>query len=71
MLNVLDVANYFLKKDKSGQLFNKKLVQRNGKTFCEGNARLNIYIQLAQNVYIAKTGKKLIDVDFFADKNGW
>lgn len=70
MLDVIDVANYFLKKDKDGKLFNKKLIKRNGRTFYEGNARLNKYIQLAQNVYIAKTGEKLIDVDFYAYDNG-
>lgn len=79
MLNVIDVANYFLKKDKDGKLFNKKLITkigrngksgRNGKTVYEGKVRINTYIQLAQNIYIAKTGKKLIDVDFYAYDNG-
>lgn len=70
MLNVIDVANYFLKKDKGGELFNKKLITRSGNTFYESNTRMNIYIQLTQNVYIAKIGKKLIDVDFYAYDNG-
>ena len=70
MLNVIDVANYFFKKDKNRKLFNKKLITRNGRTFYEGNARINKYIQLSQNIYIAKTGKKLIDVDLYAYDNG-
>ncbi len=70
MLNVIDVANYFLKKDKNGELFNTRPMTRNGRTFYEGNARLNKYLHIAQNVWIAKTGQKLIDVDFYAYDNG-
>ena len=71
MLNVVDVANYFLKKDKDKKLFSPtKTLTRKGSTFYEGNARLNKYLHIAQNVYIAKTGEKLMDVDFYAYNNG-
>lgn len=70
MLNVIDVANYFLKKDRNRKLFKNDIIGRNGKAFCEGNVRLSIYLHIAQNVWIAKTGEKLIDVDFYACDNG-
>ncbi len=70
MLNAIDVANYFLKKDRNRKLFKNDIIERNGKTFCEGNVRLSIYLHIAQNVWIAKTGEKLIDVDFYACDNG-
>lgn len=70
MLNVLDVAQYFLGKDESGKLFNKDLIRREGRTFYEGNARLNKFLHLAQNLYIAKTGCQLLDADFYAYDNG-
>ena len=71
MLNPKDVAVYFLQKDKDHRLFDpKKLKELNGRTFYVGNARLNKYLHIAQNVYIAMTGEKLMDVDFLAYDNG-
>ena len=51
-----DLANYFLSLDPDRQYFNQNLIVRNGSTFYEGNARLNKYMHLAQNIYIAMTG---------------
>lgn len=70
MLTDMQVAKYFLSKDTDGALFNKKLIGRNGRTFYEGNARLNKYLHIAQNLYIAKTGKKLFSDDLYAYDNG-
>jgi len=70
MLSDICVAKYFLDKDINSTEFTKDLIKRNGRKFYEGNARLNKYLHLAQNIYIAKTGKKLIDVDFYAYDNG-
>ena len=70
MLQDLDVAKYFLSKDTERKLFNKTLVHRCGRDFYEGNARLNKYLHLAQNIYIAKTGKKLFSEDLYAYDNG-
>jgi len=70
MLNVSDVALYFIQKDINKELFNKNLITRNGRSFYEGNARLNKYLHLAQNIYIAKTGRQLMDVSFYAYDNG-
>lgn len=65
-----DLANYFLSLDPDRQYFNQKLIVRNGSTFYEGNARLNKYMHLAQNIYIAMTGNLLIDSPFYAYNNG-
>lgn len=70
MLKGIDVATYFLNLDKTGEIFNKKLRTQNGRTFYEGNARLNKYMHLAQNIYIAKYGKLLMDSIFYAYDNG-
>ena len=65
-----DVALFFLLKDKSGTVFNENLVGKNGHTFYEGNAKLNKFLQLANNIYIAKTGQPIIDDSFLAYDNG-
>lgn len=70
MLKDIEVAKFFLAKDPNRNLFNKMLVRRNGRDFYEGNARLNKYLHLAQNLYIAKEGKKLFADDLYAYDNG-
>lgn len=70
MLNALNVARYFLFLDTDEQVFTGNLVSRNGKTFYDGNARLNKYLHIAQNLYIAKTGCKLFVEDLYAFDNG-
>lgn len=70
MFHTQNIANYFLKKDKAGKLFNKTLVHKNGRDFYEGNARLNKYLHLAQNLFLAKTGNPLFSEDLYAYDNG-
>ncbi len=71
MLRGIDVALYFLSLDKDRSLFNKDhLRYQNGRKFYEGNARLNKYLHMAQNIYIAKYGKPLMDSVFYAYDNG-
>jgi uncharacterized phage-associated protein len=71
MLGARNVAGYFLQKDTNGTMFTlDELVERNGSKFYAGNARLNKYLHLAQNIYIAKTGTPLMDTDFYAYNNG-
>ncbi len=70
MLRGIDAARYFLSLDRDGDLFNKTLRTQNGRTFYEGNARLNKYMHLAQNIYIAEYGKPLMDSIFYAYDNG-
>ena len=70
MLNAIDVALFFLSLDSTGELFNKSLIERNGRVFYEGNARLNKYLHLIQNIYMAKTGDPLIKDCFYAYENG-
>ena len=70
MMKNIDVARYFLNQDKSGEIFNKELRKQNGRMIYEGNARLNKYMHLAQNIYIAKYGIPLMDSVFYAYDNG-
>lgn len=70
MLRGIDVARYILSLDKDQELFNKQLRVQSGRTFYEGNARLNKYLHLAQNIYIAKYGKPLMNSVFYAYDNG-
>lgn len=70
MTSAYDIANYFLAKDADHTVFNKKVISRNGRNFYEGNARLNKYLHISQNLYIAKTGEKLFDEDLYAFDNG-
>lgn len=70
MLKGVDVARYFLGLDKEQKLFNKEVLTKNGREFYEGNARLNKYLHMAQNIFIAKYGKPLMDSVFYAYDNG-
>lgn len=65
-----EIAYYFLKLDNTGDLFNKNLIEKNNRKFFEGNARLNKYLHLAQNIYYAKTGELLFDDQLYAYDNG-
>lgn len=64
------IAQWFLSQDQSETVFVKELVEKNGRKFYSGNARLNKYLHLAQNIYIAKTGMKLFEDSLFAYDNG-
>lgn len=67
----VDVARYFLSKDPQREIFNtNSILVRENRRFYEGNARLNKYLHLAQNLWIAKTGEKLFVDDLFAFDNG-
>ncbi len=70
MISADIAAKYFLSKDPNRILFNNNIVVKNKTKFYEGNARLNKYLFLAQVVYLARYGKKLIDDDFVAYING-
>lgn len=67
----MDIAKYFMAKDTDGQVFCKDLMTgRNNRTFYVGNAKLNKFLHLAQNVYLAKYGRKLFEDDLVAYDNG-
>lgn len=70
MITDIQAAQYFLSKDPQRELFNKKQIKSKGGTFYEGNVRLNKYLHIAQNIYIAKTGQKLFQEDLYACGNG-
>lgn len=69
-MNARDIALFFLLKDKNGVVFTQNLVDKNGHTFYDGNARLNKFLQLARNIYYAKYGELLFDDDLLAYDNG-
>lgn len=70
MLSAIQIAQYFLSKDPERKMFTKKLIIKNGRKFYEGNARLNKYLHIAQNIHIAKTGEKLFMDELYAYDNG-
>lgn len=70
MIRGIDAALYILSLDEDHKLFDKTLRTQNGRRFYEGNARLNKYLHLAQNIYIAKYGEPLMDSIFYAYDNG-
>lgn len=66
-----DAAIYLFSLDPDYVYFNtKSLISTDSATFYEGNARVNKILHLAQNMYIGKTGKKLLEEDFYAYDNG-
>lgn len=70
MISADIVAKYYLSRDPERVLFNNNVVNKNGRKFYEGNARLNKYLFLSQVVYLAKYEKKLISDNFVAYDNG-
>ena len=68
MYNAKDIAQYFILAEP--EKYNKRMIERNGSKFYEGNARLNKYIQLSQNLYITKFGIPLVDDMLLAYSNG-
>ena len=65
-----DIALFFLSKDTDNTVFTQNLVNMNNRTFYDGNARLNKFLHLAQNIYLAKYGELLYDDDLLAYDNG-
>ncbi len=70
MINASTIAKYYLSKDPDRILFNNNVVNKNGRKFYEGNARLNKYLFLSEVVYLAKYEKRLISENFVAYDNG-
>ena len=70
MLTAKQIAEYSLSKDSERKLFNYNVVSYNGRKFYEGNARINIYLFLAQVVHLARFNLKLFSDDFVAYDNG-
>ena len=70
MLRAKDVALYFLSKDPERKLFNRNVVEYNGRKSYEGDIRINKYLFLAQVVYLALYDVKLFSDDFLAYDNG-
>lgn len=70
MVTAIDAARFVISLDPERKYFNYRVFHLNNREFYEGNARLNKILHLAQNMYIGKTSKKLIDTDFYAYDNG-
>lgn len=70
MVKAIDIAKFFLSKDKEHVVFDKVIVEKNNRRFYAGNARLNKYLHLAQNLYIAKYRKRLFSDSLYAYDNG-
>ncbi|MDR0930428.1 MAG: SocA family protein [Clostridiales bacterium] len=74
MYEAIEIAKYFLNKDPKRTYFNHNLITRQGiggeQKFYEGNAKLNKFLHIAQELYIARTGKQLISDDFYAFTHG-
>jgi uncharacterized phage-associated protein len=70
MTDAKDVAIYFLNKDTSNELFTSERMKRGAASFAVGNARLNKYLHIAQNMWIAKTGQLLFFQPLLAFDNG-
>ena len=70
MYSAKELALYLLSLDKDKKIFNLNIATYNDRTFYEGNCRLNKMLQLAQNIYYAGTGERLIKEDMYAYDNG-
>ena len=71
MTTARDVAAFLFELDKDKQLLSDvSIIERNGRKFYAGNARLNKYIHLSQNIFYAQTGQLLFEDDIYAYDNG-
>jgi len=70
MYSATHIAQFFLNKDPNRKVFDKELREQNGRRFYKGNARLNKYLHIAQNLYIAMTGQPLFEEHLYAFDNG-
>ena len=70
MLRAAEVSDYFFAKDPDRKVFNMLLMERNKRHFYEGNAKMNKFLHMAQNLHIAKSGVPLFSDDMYAYDNG-
>jgi uncharacterized phage-associated protein len=70
MTDAKDIAKYFLKRDAANEIFTSESILRRGVSFTAGSARVNKYLHIAQNMWIAKTGKLLFSQPLLAFDNG-
>ena len=70
MYSAETVANLFLSLDENRDFYDDRLIGMNSRQFIKGSARLNKFLQLAQNLYIAKYGQLLFPENIYAYDNG-
>ena len=70
MAKARDIATFLMRMDQDGAFADNTLIERNGRKFYVGRARLNKYLHLAQNIFYAKTSKLLFREPLYAYDNG-
>lgn len=70
MTSAVNVALYLLNHDSTGKLRDKTVIERNNRHFYAGNACLNKYLHIAQNLFLAKNERRLFADDLYAYDNG-
>ena len=72
MLHAETIAKHIIERDKNGcsYLFPSSGPRGNWRDFDKGNVRLNQYLHILQNLWIAKTGEKLFAENMMAEKYG-
>ena len=70
MLNALTIAQYFMSRDPEHMVFQDRIVDYPIGRFYEATTRLNAFLHLAQNLWIAWSGEKLFREDFYAYDSG-
>ena len=70
MIRGNDIALYFISLDPEHKVFNKRKRVQDGRCFYVGCEKLNHYMHMTQNVYIAKYGELLMDSVFYAYDGG-
>lgn len=70
MISGIDAALYFISLDPEHKIFNRRKCVQDGRCFYIGCERLNHYMHMAQNIYIAKYGEPLTDSVFYTYDSG-
>lgn len=67
--SAISIAKYFLAKDPERRIFVKASMTQDCRAYGEGATRMNEYLHLAQNIYIAKEGERLFAEDLCAHED--
>ena len=70
MVNAVDIAMYFIKKDADAEIFTSETIKRGKNILAVGNAKINKFLHISQNMWIARTGKLLFPQCLYAFDNG-
>lgn len=70
MYNAKEIAEFFLSIDTDDVLKSENKIVKNGRNIIVGSTKLNKFLHLSQNIYIAKTGNLLFNDTVLAYDNG-